>query len=198
MIKAFSILARAWEPGQIANTRLRNHKLRFGRLLEDARRASESLSRLDGLEADAIAPIQAYLDETWQLVEDDVHVVSDALRQLGEATIEVQDAYQDMDADVGMMERLGQPTLGISDTLAGKLRYLFGYGGPEIAKRIAPLAPSPDAAAGIDDVLAALGELRRALPNSRGDAKLVLEHAILRLEQIADCLNDCSTVNVSA
>lgn len=196
MIKAFSILAKAWEPCQIANTRLRNHKLRFGRLLEDARRAGESLSQQGELAATDLAPIQCYLDETRELVEVDLKTASDALRQLGETTIEVQDAYQDMDADVGMLERLGQQTLGISETLVGKLRYLFGYGGPEIAKRIAPLAAGPDVA-GIDHVLSALGELRRALPSSQGDAKLVLEHAILRLEQIADWLNDCSSVKAS-
>ena len=138
MIKAFSVLSKAWEPCQIAAGRLRNHKNRLIQLLEDAEQSSGALAEMIASGADQLQPVRRYIEETRQTVAHDLRSAGEALRSLGEIVLTIKDAYDDMDADLRMLERVDQAQSELGEEWTRKLRALFGYGGPSFVDRVAP------------------------------------------------------------
>ena len=187
MIKAFSLLAKAIEPCRIAAVRLRNHKRRYTHLLDAAHRAIDQVSSLP-VTAAVIGPVQRYLDETRDLVEGDLRTAAETLRRLDMATGLLDDSYQAMNNDLLMLETLEQTELPLGDDWSKALRHLFGFAGPEIQARLAPLRAMSEAGDDLQAVEWAIGELRRHWGRHRGEIARVLEHALSRLEQIADDL----------
>lgn len=188
MIKAFSVLSKALEPCGIASRRLRNHKIQYSRLLDGAQAAMTSLSRHAPSEASAEEPIRRYLVETRSIVEDDLQRASETLRNLDEVAVTIQDAYGDMNADLQMLELLDTNHEELGDEWTRWLRHLFGFGGPDVNARIAPLLESNRDTKSVDLIEQTIGHLRRRLVRSKDPVRNILTHAVSRLEQIADWL----------
>ena len=103
MIKAWG----AWQSlGALPDCRRTSaqYKIRLSNLLHDAQQSSGCLAeQIDQGVAD-LMPVQNYIVATRQITEDDLDRAGDALRQLGEIQLQLEDAYQDMTADVQMLE----------------------------------------------------------------------------------------------
>lgn len=187
MIKAFSVLSKALDPCQVGARRLRNHKIEYTRLLDGAQEAMASLSEYATADA-ALAPVQHYLEETRTIVEDDLRRASKTLRKLDELALTIQDAFEDMNADLQMLEVIDASHEELGDEWARSLRYLFGFAGPELTTRISPLLESQPDSEALDVIEHTIGEMRRLAMRSRGQVRNVAEHGVARLEYIADWL----------
>jgi len=186
MIKAFSVLAKAWEPCQIASARLRNYKVRLSNLLIEAEESSGCLAEQIARGLSDLVPVQNYIAATRQLAEDDLKKSADALRDLGEAQLRLRDAYEDMNADVKMLEFVDRHKDGLGDGIAHRLRCLFGYRGPEIMARIRPWQSRPETPPSMDDIQVAISDIRKLKTSAKGELRQAFDHAETRLEQIAD------------
>ncbi|MCR4413971.1 MAG: dynamin family protein [Thermoguttaceae bacterium] len=185
MIKAFSLLAKALAPCEVAGIRLRNHKRRYTLLLNAAHDAIRQASALSAA-AGPIEPIRRYLEETRSLVENDLRSAADALRRLDEAKVLLQDNFDDMQNDLRMLEYLEDLGGLLGEDWTRALKHLFGYAGPEIDARIGQLR---DMAAVNDDLSAvqwAIGQIRQRWAGCGGELGRLMKHALFRLEQIAD------------
>lgn len=189
MIKAFSVLSKALEPCQIGSRRLRNHKVESSRLMDGAQAAMTSLSRYATADA-TLAPVRQYLEETRSIVQDDLRRASETLRKLDELAVTVHDAYGDMNADLQMLELIDANEDELGSEWARALRHLFGFAGPELNARIRPLLESTGDEDATDVIEDTIGEMRRLLMRSKGSIWKVAEHAVARLEQIANWLDD--------
>ncbi|NMC20718.1 MAG: hypothetical protein GYA33_09900 [Thermogutta sp.] len=187
MIKAFSLLAKALDPCEEAAVRLRNHKRRYSRLLDAA---EDAIRRLDGLSAsvDAVTPIRRYLDETRSLVEKDLRDAAAALRKLDEAKVLLKDGFDDMQNDLRMLALLDEHGELVGDEWARVLRHVFGYAGPEIDARLGPLRALANAGDDLAAVMWGIGQIRERWGGCGGDLGRLIQHALSRLEQIADDL----------
>jgi hypothetical protein len=188
MIKAFSILSRAWEPCQIASARLRNYKNRISRLLEEADESLRALAEAVAGGAAALEPVLHYVEETRRTVEQDLRQASESLRRLGEGLLTIKDAYDDMEADLRMLEQIDGVRAEIGDEWFHILRALFGYGGPAVVDRTAPLRLAGQAATRLEDIEQALDQARKRQARLGAEGRKLFEHALLRLQQIADLL----------
>jgi hypothetical protein len=189
MIKVFSVLSKALEPCQVGSRRLRNHKVEYSRLLDGAQSAMASLSQHATSDA-TLAPVRRYLEETRSIVEDDLRRASETLRKLDELAVTIQDAYGDMNADLQMLELIDANHEELGVEWARSLRHLFGFAGPELKARISPLLESKPDSEALDVIEQTIGDMRRLLMRSKGQVRNVAEHAVARLEQIADWLED--------
>lgn len=186
MIKAFDVLAKAWKPCQIASTRLRNYKVRLSNLLIEAEESSGCLAEQIASGLSDLRPVQNYIAATRQLVEDDLNKAANALRDIGAAQLRLRDAYEDMNADVKMLEFVDRHKDRLGDGIAHRLRCLFGYRGPEIMARIRPWQASPETPPSMDDIQVAISDIRKLRISAKGELRQAFDHAETRLEQIAD------------
>ena len=186
MIKAFSVLAKAWEPCQIASSRLRNYKMGLSQLLSDADQSSGCLAEQIACGMSELIPVQSYILATRRLAEDDLRKSANALRDLGEAQLRLRDAYEDMNADVKMLEFVDRHKDMLEDSVAHRLRCLFGYRGPEIVDRIRPWQSRPDLPPTKDDIQIAISDIRKMRSSAKGELRQAFDHAETRLEHIAD------------
>lgn len=186
MIKAFSILAKAWAPCQIASGRLRNYKVRRSNLQKEAGQALSCLSEQIANGFTDLVSVQNYVTETRQLVEDDLKKTADVLRDLDEAQLCLRDAYEDMNADVKMLEYVDRHLEKLDDKIADRLRCLFGYRGPDIETRILPWQTHPERPISMDDIQSAISDIKKLRVAAKGELRQAFDHAEIRLEQIAD------------
>ena len=190
MIKAFSVLAKAWEPCQIASARLRNYKVRLSNLITEAKESDGCLAEQIARGHTNLLPTQNYIAATRQLVEDDLKKSAYALRELGEAQLHLRDAYEDMNADVKMLEFVDEHMQELGDGIAHRLRCLFGYRGPEILARIQPWQSRPEVPPSMVDIQVAISEIRKLRALAKGELRKAFDHAEIRLEQIADWFDE--------
>lgn len=181
LIKVFGVLAKAREPCQVALVRLRNHKVRQTALLEEAERAIGPLTAAVHSGAGDLEPALRYLRETRQTVEREARDTAESLRRLGEASIAVNDAFDDLDNDMKMLELLDR--LEVESEWRGTLRSLFGADGTGLSQR---LSGTDGTLAAVDDLL---GKVRAQALKSRPEFKKLFDHARTRLQQIADALD---------
>ena len=167
-IKALSILSKAWEPCQIASGRLRNHKNRFGILHQ-------------------LEPVQRYIEETIRFVEDDVLKASETLRRLDEKVLLIKDAYDDMNGDLCMLEKVEKAQTDLGEDWTRILRGLFGHNGPALLDRLAPLLRPGRESATVNDIEQII-ERAKQKSNSQPGLGSLFDHAVHRLSQMADQL----------
>jgi len=187
MIKAFSLLAKALDPCEVAAVRLRNHKRRYSQLLDGAQEAIRGLDALS-VSAAAVTPIRRYLEETRTLVENDLRNAAVALRQLDEAKVLLQDGFDDMQNDLRMLALLDEQSEQLGDDWARVLRHVFGYAGPEMDARLGPLRALADSGDDLAAVEWGIGRIRQRWAGCGGELGRLIKHALSRLEQIADDL----------
>ncbi len=149
----------------------------------------ESLSQHARTDA-TLAPVRRYLEETRSIVEADLRQASESLRKLDELAVTVRDAYTDMNSDLQMLELIDVHEDELGAEWPRALRHLFGFAGPELGKRIAPLVESQPDSEPVDAIVDAIGHMRRLQLRSKGVVRNMAEHAVARLEQIADWLEE--------
>lgn len=194
VIKAFSLLAKAWEPCQIAQTRLRNQKVSLAEALERAGDLVELLeSRISAGDA-ALTPVLDYVRTSRSAVQREVEDVGELLRRISDAVLPIQDAYDDMNGDLKALEILDSKAGELEPETLRQLRALFGHNGPDLQSRLAAADASVgNAVAVIEASIAKYRRLEREWPR---DLRPVAEHAVARLEQMADALEAARTLRV--
>ena len=180
LIKAFSVLSKAWEPCQIASSRLRNYKRSRQDLLNDAVDAVDELN-VGGVN---LAKVRLYLKESRISVEDDLQRATSLLRRLDERTESLRDLHAGLDADLKLLGYIDSTENRIDEKWAERLRCLFGGRGLSLKHRANWLcigtATEPSFAAANEAIV----ELRRRLHNSGSAEYEAYEHAVFRIEQI--------------
>jgi hypothetical protein len=206
IIKAFSILSKAWEPCRIANGELRNYKNRKQRLLDGAEQSAAALSTAIKENAEGLESVRAYVEETRRVVQADVREATKTLHQLDTHVVSVKDMFDDMQSDLRMLELLDADAIAIDALWIERLRNLFGFRGHTVEDRIGrisePVAATADtkedsltkkttdknATDRMATLNAVFDELHEHSMRAKPDIRKIFDHAIKRLEQIADYL----------
>ena len=185
-IKALSILSKALGPCQIASGRLRNHKIRFDILQKEAKDSISPLVAAIANGAHQLEPVQRYIEETIRFVEDDVRKASETLRRLDEKVLLIKDAYEDMNGDLCMLEKVEKAQTDLGEDWTRILRGLFGHNGPALLDRLAPLLRPGRESATVNDIEQIIERAKRQKSNSQPGLGLLFDHAVSRLSQMAD------------
>lgn len=191
-IKALSILSKAWDPCQIASGRLRNHKTRFGLLQKEAKNSISPLVAAIANGADQLKPIQRYVEETIRFVEDEVRKASETLQRLGDKVLEIKDAFEDMEGDLRNLEKAEEAQTDLGEDWIRIFRGLFGHNGLSIRDRLAPLLGPGREKITVNDIEKNIERARRQKFNIRHSLGSLFDHAVLRLSQMADQLEQLS------
>lgn len=191
-IKALSILSKAWDPCQIASGRLRNHKTRFGLLQKEAKNSISPLVAAIANGADQLKPIQRYVEETIRFVEDEVRKASETLQSLGDKVLEIKDAFEDMEGDLRYLEKAEEAQTDLGEDWIRIFRGLFGHNGLSIRDRLAPLLGPGREKITVNDIEKNIERARRQKFNIRHSLGSLFDHAVLRLSQMADQLEQLS------
>lgn len=186
VIKTFSLLAKALEPCQIAQSRLRNQKLTLSDSLQRLGELGRMLESRIATGDSELSAVSDYMQATRSAVEREVDQVSALLTQLSSVVLPVHDAYQDMEADLAALETLDSANERLGSETAQELRTLFGYRGPDIASRLAGINGADGSP--LDLIEVAIAKYRRLAFGFTGDLRRLCEHAVARLEQIADTI----------
>ena len=170
ILKAFSIVNKGLEPSEVAITRLRNHKLKQVRLLEDADRlVGPSLARAVEKGAIELKPALLYVLETRHILEKDVLKADDVLYRLGDLIVSIKEAAGDLDADIRMLELLDNSDLG--QDWQPILKTLFGAGGPSLVDRLSTVGCN---LVSIDELL---GKIQSELVRCSAVNRSLFEHS---------------------
>jgi hypothetical protein len=110
------------------------------------------------------------------------------LHRLGEIVVIIKDAYEDMDADLQMLEQVEKVQHELGEEWTSKLRVLFGSQGPTLADRLGQFTSVDVREVALTNIDQAIGCLRKMQTSARTDLRKLCKHALLRLEQMADFL----------
>ena len=190
VIKTFSVLSKARESGRLADVRLRNHKINLTRILQSASASQSALEDRIQRGDTELRPVQEYIQTSLQTVERDIDSASETLRFLGKAVLEVEDAHQEMDADLKYLELLQGNGDGLTPDTADILTTLFGRHGATMEDRLSFFRRIGKHAIRLDDLNVAIGNLRRVQVSGNRELSGMTGHGITRLETIANWMEE--------
>jgi ribosome biogenesis GTPase A len=177
MIRSFGILARTLPICEEADTVLRNHKILFTQMQDDADKALTETDILPNT-------VKNYIEETKKIVHSDYRTASEALTELGKLVQPVKDAWKAMNDDINFLDELDKLRSKDLRDWQPKLAALFGKNGAELQHRIAPFGKSETPATS-DDLAEAIGELRSiCFRSTDGTVKAIVKHAVERLSEL--------------
>ncbi|GEM_PF-3266583 len=190
MIKAFSILSKAWLPCQSAQTILRNRKVALSNLIGRARESSALLrARIGGGESDLVS-VLGYVVESLETIEAEFRQASDVLRTLSNTVVPIRDAFDDMKRDLEALSCLAEGRTGFGPEDAARLKALFGGDGPEVAERVGPFSEIHGHPT-LREVERAIEYVSNMTPVEPTEStRLIQESALIRLGQVADWIED--------
>jgi hypothetical protein len=197
VIKTFSILSKAWDSTRTAEVRLRNYKTNLSRVLENATASKSILAdRIEKGDVDLRA-VQKYVRGTVETVENDLEKAGDSLRDLGKMMLDVQDAHQEMDADLKFLQLLQDHRSDFSTEAADLLSTLLGGYGATLQDRLSFFRRKGKDSVRIDDLVREIQTLKRMGIKGKSDWRDVAEHGINRLEGIANWMEDQGLSEIS-
>ena len=190
VIKTFSVLSKARESGRLADVRLRNHKINLTRILQSASASQSALEDRIQRGDTELRPVQEYVQTSLQTVERDIDSASETLRLLGKAVLEVEDAHQEMDADLKYLELLQGNGSGLTLEIADILTTLFGGYGATLVDRLSFFRRIGKDSIRLDDLIVTIGHLRRIQVSGNRELSGMAGHGITRLETIANWMEE--------
>lgn len=190
VIKIFSVLSKARDSCGIADIKLRNLKTRLAGILQNAATSQAALAeRIQRGDSD-LRPVQEYVQTSLNTVECDLESASETLRLLGKAVLEVEDAYQEMDADFKYLEQLEAKGNGLTPEIADVLSTLFGRDGATMVDRLSFFRRNGKETVRIADLDAAIARLKHIQIGGKRELSEMAGHAISRLETIANWMEE--------
>jgi len=111
--------------------------------------------------------------------------------------VRIKTAFDDMSGDLRMLGLVEQNHERLGEGLSRRLNGLFGYFGPTIANRVSQFAGHDASAVGLADLESGIEEIRTNYALASGECRDILQHAISRLEQIADVLEQGGTFSAT-
>ena len=100
----------------------------------------------------------------------------------------IKDAYDDMEGDLRMLEKAEEAQTELGEDWTRILRGLFGNNGPALLDRLAPLLGPGRESVTVNDIERNIERARRQKSNTQPGLGLLFDHAVLRLSQMADQL----------
>ncbi|HBJ38798.1 MAG TPA: hypothetical protein DDZ51_29435 [Planctomycetaceae bacterium] len=184
-LKLLSTVAKAWEPCQIAQLRLRNRRTEVGELLASSKEMLSLLQERIKLGDDDLKAVEHYVEKTQEALHREHVSLSGVLKSLSFQTSQLKNVYDDFVADLNGLELIATPK---ADALAAneklELQALFGSKGTAASCRLSPFLA--DGKAPIDCIEIAIGKFSSMHARAKNELKQVLEHGVSRLEQLAD------------
>ena len=189
VIKAFSLLAKAWKPCQTAQTILRNLKAELDRTIREGDEGLNVLEPRIQYEPELLPAVE-YIRKSRCSLETRFRAAQSTLAELGDAIIPIQTAFEDMQSELAAIEILDERNNDFPTDILPAIRLLLGVGGTEVEARIKAIrSDSPTA----DDFASLCGKLRILKRQLPAELSKPVDVAIIRAEQIADWLE--STVS---
>jgi hypothetical protein len=196
VIKTFSVLSKASEATRTAEVRLRNYKNNGARILQNAVASQSVLAeRIQRGDSDLL-PVQEYVQTSLQTIERDLENTGDTLRQLGEAVLVVEDAYQEMDADLKNLQLLQDNRASLAPDIADLLSTLFGGYGATLMDRLSFFRRIGKNAVRLEDLNKAIQTLKGLQLKGKREWSAVAEHGIARLNSIADWMEEQNATEI--
>lgn len=186
VLKMAKILAAAWEPCQRTQQMLRNHKAELSENLNKADHARAVLT--DRVKRDAdLRPALEFIQAGAAAMESELPRIAENLRRIGRIVTRVQDTQQDMERDLAMLDVLDECPDGLDAPRMEMLRCLFGgRAGADVVSRLSFFVSLDKTAVKVDDLVEAIGGLRGLGRKLSGPIAVAVEHAVDRLEAIAN------------
>ena len=185
LIKANTVLRKAWSPCTVGIGRLRD--------LEERRATNytQGLSSLEAMEDVHSAQkhlIESYIRDSLKAVRDDLQGIKKIRLELEDLREEAYSNFEVLEKDLSLMEALGtEDAANLSPDQKNEIRALLGLNGTEIWKRLGyPQDPDDryDLIGRAEDMLDMWeGENKRGIPHRR-----IAVHACDRLNQMLDAL----------
>jgi len=185
VIKAFSLLAKAWKPCQTAQTLLRNLKAELDRTIREGDAALTALAPRSQSDP-ALAAALEYIRKSKSSLEARFRDAQSSLAEIGQAISPVQTAYEDMESEFAALEMLDTRSGDYPPETADVMRVLLGSCGTETEARMKAILSENPTTDNFSDLCARLRILKRQLP---ADLCKPVDIAIIRAEQIADLLD---------
>jgi septin family protein len=190
VIKTFSVLSKARESGRIADVRLRNHKNNLTRILQTAATSQSALAERIQRGDSELRPAQEYIQTTLQTIERDLDSASETLRLLGKAVLMVEDAHQEMDADLKYLEKLQHNGGGLTPESVNLLTTLFGGYGATLPDRLSFFHRNGKDTVCLADLDAAIENLKCVQVRGKRELSEIAAHGVNRLETIANWMEE--------
>lgn len=186
LIKANTVLRKAWLPCTIGIARLRDAEEESR---ENHKRGLESLEALQQMQSAQSSKIEQYIRHSLKAVQDNMHNIRELRTKLERLRSVVFDNFSALEKDLDCIEALnGEECEELNDDQKSELSSLFGLSGTEIWLRLGYPGETK-----IDDMTERAEDLLDYWEeqNYRGNPhKRVAEHACLRLNQILDSLEE--------
>ena len=187
MIKMFSVLSKAWDPCNLAQARFRASKITLGENLENTEKILEILQNRIKSGDIPLQTVLDYVKDSGVSLTESFHRNSNTLKKIGDAAIKIKDAFDDMNNDIQMLDILDEQEDKIDNNLLDSLKSILGFYGADMESRLKRLTGN-ESQIDIELVETKLGELSNMQFSYKGDIGKVISHAISRLEQMADIL----------
>ncbi len=186
-LKVLSTVAKAWEPCQLAQLRLRQRRMQTGEQLASSRGIVSLIADRVQQGDEDLAAVQNYVLTTQEALRREHQALTDLLNAVSHEVTGLKTIYDDYVGDLAGLEWLGGFD---SSSIAGDERKLlesiFGGKGTSVAERLSTLRQGSESA--LDAVEEAIEFFSNRRHRSRGETKVMLAHAIVRLEQLANQL----------
>ena len=185
VIKAFSLLAKAWKPCQTAQILLRNLKAELDRTIREGDRVLKSLEPRVQADPSLLAAVE-YIRKSRSSLEVRFSAAVAALVKIGEAITPIQTAYEDMEGDLAALALLDEHKSDYPADDIPMLQGLLGASDTEMEARIRAVCAEKPTADYFANLCDELRVLKKQLPASLHKP---IDVALIRAEQIADILD---------
>ena len=188
MIKMFSILSKAWEPCQIAQTKLRDYKNELAENLTNNRYVLELLeNRVDNGDVPLKTAID-YIESSKTSIDDAFRKTAITLKKIGDVSINIKDAFDNMNNDIKMIDIIENNLKNIDEKTCKSIKYILGYYGSDITSRLSYIEKFDIENPNIDCLEDELENFLQLEATFRGEMREVLSHTATRLEDILNVI----------
>ncbi|MDR1923935.1 MAG: dynamin family protein [Planctomycetaceae bacterium] len=189
MIRQFSVLSKTLPACNEAAVALRNHKITYNKLQEDAEEAAAESTKQNLPQS-----ITNYIQETKNIVQNDLKNANNTLNELDQLVQPIKDIFNTMNNDTKFIDQLDNlDQYSWSKEWKIKLAYLFGQSGTELNERISLLVTDWDSLDKENRIISienALTEINKYRREVNKESQKILTHAHERLEQIINQLEE--------
>jgi hypothetical protein len=191
LIKASTVLRKAWEPCNVALLRLRDHAEQRKGNLELGAKSEAILS--DRVQGDAtLSPVLEYVTHSRASVQNDLQQIETIQQDLDAIRARATARFQFLDSDIACLKELeslsGEEILSAEER--AELYRLFGANGPDIRSRLG-LPADGDINEEVKDVIWDRHDHWASRKvRASGELRALCEHAVVCLDKILDALED--------
>ncbi len=148
LIKASTILRKAWEPCEIALQTLRRESETQTAMVKQGREAADAVAARCASDA-GLCSARKYIEDSLRVVERDISALTEIQREVDALKYRVTRNFDLFDADIESLKLLETQRTTFSPTEALELERLFGQQGPDLWSRLGLAATPFDSAAAV-------------------------------------------------